>query len=120
MPPPDGSNHYVSALTVLGRSARWDKTGAVDDERWRVLMRAVADQPPEVNVILRRDPVRGRPEIVQRIVDDLGRDRVRILLTLRSLESLTPSTWQQYIEAGSSFDYETWLRDMMRGSGNTS
>ena len=116
-----GSNHYVAALTVLGRSARWDKSGAVDDERWRQLMQAVADQPPEAKVILSAEILcEAGPEIVQRIVDDIGRDRVRILLTLRSLESLIPSTWQQYVKAGSSFDYETWLRDMMRGSGNTS
>lgn len=115
-----GSNHYVAALTVLRRSATYDKQAPVDDTRWRTLMQAVADRPQAAKVILSAEILcEAGPEIVQRIVADIGRDRVRILLTLRSLESLIPSTWQQYVKAGSSFEYESWLRDMMRGSGNT-
>ncbi|MFD4623495.1 hypothetical protein [Streptomyces sp. NPDC058475] len=53
-------------------------------------------------------------ETIARIVDDLGRDRVHILVTLRPLAKIMPSQWQQYVQNGLRMGYEDWLDHMLR------
>ncbi|MER6342990.1 hypothetical protein ACWC10_02065 [Streptomyces sp. NPDC001595] len=51
---------------------------------------------------------------VARIVDQLGGDRVRVLITLRPLARIMPSQWQQYVQNGLRMRYEEWLEHMLR------
>ncbi|MEU9287617.1 hypothetical protein AB0D57_23600 [Streptomyces sp. NPDC048275] len=53
-------------------------------------------------------------ETIARIVDDLGRDRVHVLVTLRPLAKIMPSQWQQYVQNGLRMGYEDWLTHMLR------
>lgn len=53
-------------------------------------------------------------ETIARIVDDLGRDRVHVLITLRPLSKIMPSQWQQYVQNGLRMGYEDWLTHMLR------
>lgn len=53
-------------------------------------------------------------ETIARIVDDLGRDRVHVLITLRPLAKIMPSQWQQYVQNGLRMGYEDWLTHMLR------
>lgn len=53
-------------------------------------------------------------ETIARIVDDLGRDRVHVLITLRPLVKIMPSQWQQYVQNGLRMGYEDWLTHMLR------
>ncbi|MFI6334503.1 hypothetical protein [Streptomyces sp. NPDC050535] len=53
-------------------------------------------------------------EAVARVVDDLGRDRVHVLITLRPLARIMPSQWQQYVQNGLRMGYEDWLTHMLR------
>ncbi|MEJ7719270.1 MAG: hypothetical protein WKF58_01940 [Ilumatobacteraceae bacterium] len=70
-------------------------------------MQAVADQPPGgEGDPQRRDPARQAPRSCSASSTTSGATASASSSTLRSLESLIPSTWQQYIKAGSSFDYE--------------
>lgn len=52
-------------------------------------------------------------EVANTVVDDLGRDRVHVLVTLRSLARVLPSSWQQYLKSGHDFGYEQWLGDVL-------
>jgi hypothetical protein len=52
-------------------------------------------------------------EQAQRVVDDLGGERVHVLATLRPLSKILPSAWQQYLQNGVKVDYDTWLRGML-------
>ncbi|HVV74455.1 MAG TPA: hypothetical protein VHC43_00345 [Mycobacteriales bacterium] len=52
-------------------------------------------------------------EQAQRVVDDLGGDRVHVLATLRPLSKILPSSWQQYLQNGVKVDYDTWLRGIL-------
>jgi hypothetical protein len=49
----------------------------------------------------------ARPDAIERIVDDLGRDRVHVVVTLRPLARIIPSQWQQSVQTGmrTSFDH---------------
>ncbi|MFF3202327.1 hypothetical protein [Streptomyces sp. NPDC002962] len=49
-----------------------------------------------------------------RIVEQLGGESVRVLVTLRPLVRIMPSQWQQYVQNGLRMGYEEWLEHMLR------
>ncbi|MDR6973852.1 hypothetical protein J2X68_000521 [Streptomyces sp. 3330] len=49
-----------------------------------------------------------------RIVEQLGGEPVRVLVTLRPLVRIMPSQWQQYVQNGLRMGYEDWLEHMLR------
>jgi hypothetical protein len=51
---------------------------------------------------------------VARIVEQLGGDRVHVLVTLRPLARIMPSQWQQYVQNGLRMGYGNWLQHMLR------
>ncbi|MEV1077660.1 hypothetical protein AB0I98_05305 [Streptomyces sp. NPDC050211] len=53
-------------------------------------------------------------ETIARIVEELGGDRVHVLITLRPLAKIMPSQWQQYVQNGLRMGYEDWLTHMLR------
>ncbi|MEV8599784.1 hypothetical protein AB0465_07755 [Streptomyces griseoviridis] len=52
--------------------------------------------------------------IVARIVEQLGGERVHVLVTLRPLARIMPSQWQQYVQNGLRMGYQDWLEHMLR------
>ena len=46
------------------------------------------------------------------IVESLGGSRVHVVVTLRNLGRLLPSSWQQYLKYGMTTGYEKWLGDV--------
>lgn len=55
------------------------------------------------------------PESLPRIVEDLGGDRVHVVVTLRPLAKIIPSQWQQYVQSGMRVSYSRWLDAMLKG-----
>ena len=53
-------------------------------------------------------------ETIARIVEQLGGDRVHVLVTLRPLAKIMPSQWQQYVQNGLRMGYGDWLEHMLR------
>ncbi|CAM5234178.1 Sulfotransferase family protein OS=Streptomyces fumanus OX=67302 GN=GCM10018772_03740 PE=4 SV=1 [Streptomyces fumanus] len=51
---------------------------------------------------------------IARIVEQLGGERVHVLVTLRPLARIMPSQWQQYVQNGLRMGYEDWLEHMLR------
>jgi hypothetical protein len=51
---------------------------------------------------------------IARIVEELGGDRVHVLVTLRPLVRIMPSQWQQYVQNGLRTGYGQWLEHMLR------
>ena len=49
-----------------------------------------------------------------RVVEQLGGERVHVLVTLRPLAKIMPSQWQQYVQNGLRMRYEEWLEHMLR------
>ena len=54
------------------------------------------------------------PEAIGAIVEDLGADRVHVVVTLRPLASILPSQWQQYVQGGVTLAYDEWLDAVLR------
>ncbi|WP_155057654.1 hypothetical protein [Streptomyces blattellae] len=53
-------------------------------------------------------------ETIARVVEELGGDRVHVMVTLRPLAKIMPSQWQQYVQNGLRMGYEDWLTHMLR------
>ncbi|MFJ8533464.1 hypothetical protein [Streptomyces sp. NPDC093591] len=53
-------------------------------------------------------------EAIERIVEQLGGERVHVLVTLRPLARIMPSQWQQYVQNGLRMGYDDWLRHMLK------
>ncbi|MEU9386938.1 hypothetical protein AB0D38_41005, partial [Streptomyces sp. NPDC048279] len=53
-------------------------------------------------------------ETAARVVEQLGGDRVHVLVTLRPIARIMPSQWQQYVQNGLRMGYEDWLDHMLR------
>lgn len=47
-----------------------------------------------------------------RVVAGLGADRTHVIVALRNLGRLLPSSWQQYLKYGRTTTYERWLKTM--------
>jgi hypothetical protein len=50
-----------------------------------------------------------------RIVSDLGRDRVHVVITLRPLSRILASQWQQYVRGGLRLSFADWLSAVLDG-----
>jgi hypothetical protein len=59
------------------------------------------------------------PNRVAAIIDDLGRDRVHVVVTLRSLHRILPSQWQQYMQNRMIISYADWLEEMLLKTDTT-
>jgi hypothetical protein len=65
-------------------------------------------------VISSEDFSSARPEHVRRLVDDLGADRVHVLIVARRLDKLLPSAWQERVKSvNETRTYDEWLREVL-------
>lgn len=54
------------------------------------------------------------------VVEALGGDNVHVVVTLRNLGALLPSSWQQYLKYGLATGYFKWLRNVFENPGGSS
>ncbi|WP_062524267.1 hypothetical protein [Demequina rhizosphaerae] len=105
-------NHHQLAVQLLGRKhAAWNPTG----ESRELLDRLIeeASDPAISEVVLSSELLaEGDYRDARRVLSHLGRD-VRVLITLRSIPQLLPSSWQQGASTGLQRPFEEWLRDVL-------
>lgn len=113
---------HRAALAVLERPWGWNQRGG-----------AVMDRSNFDNLVkrTRRGTKKGRVVISSEffceadeptaagVVSDLGGDRVHVVVTLRNLGRLLPSSWQQYLKYGLTTPYEKWLKDVFAPPGES-
>lgn len=111
---------HRAALAVLGRPWGWNnKGGAVlDREHFDRLCARVAEHPGRV-VISSEFFCEAQEDVARDVVAGLGGQRVHVVVTLRNLGRLLPSSWQQYLKYGLTTDYETWLQDVFATPGTS-
>jgi hypothetical protein len=103
-----------ASWAAVGRSPRG--ADAVGIEAWRRMLRQVGDATDQRVVVSSEDFTSAPPEAVRGIVDDLGRDRVHVLMVIRPLEKLLPSSWQQRVKsARETLTLDDWLREVLGG-----
>ncbi|MBD0837648.1 MULTISPECIES: hypothetical protein [unclassified Streptomyces] len=85
------------------------------EQHWATLVEQVAATGERTSVIS-SEFFADAPddETIERIVRELGGDRVHVLVTLRPLAKIMPSQWQQYVQNGLRMDYERWLKHKLK------
>ena len=53
------------------------------------------------------------------VAERLGRDRLHVVITLRNLGRLLPSSWQQYLKYGLTKPYDDWLEVIFETPGRS-
>ncbi|GAA3823507.1 hypothetical protein GCM10022403_066200 [Streptomyces coacervatus] len=105
-----------AALAACARPAMMGDI-APTDRHWTTLLQQVHATGGRTSVVSSEffaDADAEDEETIGRIVEQLGGDRVHILVTLRPLAKIMPSQWQQYVQNGLRMGYEEWLEHMLR------
>jgi hypothetical protein len=106
---------YLGVLAVTGRPGRRGDPEPAQ-KHWQTLVDEVAaNRNRRVFVSNERFSDAG-DEAIERIVRELGGDRVHVVITIRALIRILPSQWQQHVRNGSRKAYEPWLRRVLRNS----
>lgn len=116
---PAPRSHFDTGMAALGRQAGWDRSDEPRDRsKWLDVVKRSRRHSGRVlfssEVLCEADD-----EAARRLIDELGSDRVQVLITLRPLEALLPSTWQQYLKSGYSLPYRRWLRRVLKSTEST-
>lgn len=96
---------------LLGRS----RVGEADvpTGEWHAMVEEVRRAPGRV-VISSEDFASARPAHVRTLVDDLGEDRVHVLIVARRLDRLLPSAWQERVKSvNETRTYDAWLKEVL-------
>ena len=96
---------------LLGRS----RVGEADvpAREWDGLVDEVRAATGRV-VISSEDFASARPKHVRKLVQDLGADRVQVLIVARRLDKLLPSAWQERVKSvNETRTYDAWLREVL-------
>jgi hypothetical protein len=104
-----------AALSVLGQSLGWRKGEAVaSTAHWPDLVAQARAAAGSGTVVVSSEFLcEAEPAVIKRIADDLGRDGLRVVITLRPLGRILPSAWQQYLKSGHQLPYEKWLQAVL-------
>lgn len=106
--------HTRAAMSAIRHTFGWsDRGGGTAPRRdWRELLAEVHATSGRI-VISSEFFCLAKPRHIERVCRQLEQDRVQVLVTLRPLGLLLPSTWQQYVKSGKSIHYEDWLRAVL-------
>lgn len=110
---------HRAALALLGRPWGWNSRGGsiMDRRHFDALIRRSAKH--DGRVVISSEFFCEAPEDKAReTIDALGgADNVTVVVTLRNLGKLLPSSWQQYLKYGLTTAYEKWLEDVFANPG---
>lgn len=111
---------HRAALAVLGRPWGWNNRGGsvLDRAHFDRLCARVAAHPGRV-VISSEFFCEAPEDVAKDVVASLGGRRVHVVVTLRNLGRLLPSSWQQYLKYGLTTHYEPWLQDVFETPGSS-
>jgi len=108
--------HSGSAVqAVTGRPGFFTDGSPPPISQWRGLVSDARRAKASRVVISSEFFADALPELLPRIVEDLGGDRVHVVVTLRPLAKIIPSQWQQYVQSGMRVSYDKWLAAMLKG-----
>ncbi len=104
--------HHGAAIFALGKAWGWrDRGGAVPSSGAFDRLVASATAAPGRVIISSEHFCEADDAAASRIVERLGDDRTEVVIVLRNLADLLPSSWQQYLKYGVRATYPDWLRN---------
>ncbi|WP_158590093.1 hypothetical protein [Amnibacterium setariae] len=105
----------AAAAAVLGRRLAGHTPGL---EAWPQLVAEVAASTAKRVVISSETFARAEDDGAARVIEAFGAERTHVVITMRPLADMLPSSWQQYVQTGSRRSWAEWLDEMLR-SGDT-
>lgn len=109
---------HRAALAVLGRPWGWNTRGGAVMDRSHFDKLARRTSRATGRVVISSEFLCEAPgDVAVGVARDLGGDRVHVVVTLRNLGRLLPSSWQQYLKYGLTTPYEKWLTDVFAAPG---
>jgi hypothetical protein len=114
---------HRAALALLGRPWGWNNRGGgvMDREHFDRLVKRTTAAPGRV-VISSEFFCEASAEQAREAVTALGDSGARpvhVVVTLRNLGKLLPSSWQQYLKYGLTTSYDAWLTDVLATPGSS-
>lgn len=103
----------AAVLAVMGRRSFGKDEGAPPIRKWQGLLRDVQRAGDGRVLISSEFFADAEPAAIARILDDLDRSRVHVVVTLRPLDRIMPSQWQQYVQSGFRMAWPSWLERML-------
>jgi hypothetical protein len=105
--------HHGAAMAVLERPWGWASRGGTAPSP-RVFERLAGQARRHGGrVILSSEQFcEADDRMAARVVAGLGAPRTHVIIALRNLGRLLPSSWQQYLKYGHTTTYKRWLRTM--------
>jgi hypothetical protein len=112
--PGKGKEHHLQAGSLVGARYSWEAKRTIEEGLaiWDSFAAQMRDESDTV-VLSSELFCQADDDQVRRVVDGLGADRIHVLVALRPLGELLPSTWQQHLKSGRTGTYEDWLREML-------
>lgn len=101
-----------AAHVITGTPSPYADGKTPPESRWRDLVREVEGSTAQRVVISSEGFADAQPAGIERVVRELDRSRLRVVVTLRPLAALLPSQWQQYVQGGMTLAYDEWLQAM--------
>ena len=112
----DGDETANPAARAVQRLPSSGSAGApVDYNVWTTLVRQAQAYPNQLVSISAEAFAVSESLVIKKIVNDLGLDRLQVVITLRPLGKILPSQWQQDLHgAWLSVEFEEWLRQTLK------
>jgi hypothetical protein len=104
--------HQMAALALTGgRGMKGARPARAKD--WEQLVEQVHAAAQQRVIVSSEFFDEADDLMARRAVDELGGERVHVVVTLRPLAKILPSAWQQYVRNGVSVPYHSWLDGML-------
>lgn len=86
---------------------------------WNSLVREVKSARGDSVLISSEFFAGATPVQAERIINELGRERTHVAITLRPLTKILASRWQQNVQEGAKIQYDEWLREVLTNPAST-
>jgi hypothetical protein len=107
-------NPASAVRAVTGQPAATSEHTPPSISHWRDLVHEVGSAREPRVVISSEFFAWAKPDVIRRVVDDLGPGQVHVVVTLRPLAKILPSQWQQNVQAGIVAPYDRWLEGVFK------
>ena len=109
-----GPQPWTAAMSVAGRPGHTGRR-RYGIEHWERLVEEVRSYGQDRVVISSEAFSEATDLEARRVVDDLGGQRVHVVVTLRPLSKILPSQWQQLVRNRVRQAYPAWLESVFNG-----
>lgn len=114
----DKPQPYREVTALTGRRGRLGAPRGTLEE-WRRLVDEIGAAGDQRVVMSCESLANADTGSIERLVGDLGPDRVHVVRMLRRYDKMLPSQWQQIIAGGSPQAYESWLESIFSDPSHT-